>query len=160
MKLIRKHCTVFMLPLLLCLLLLVPTCASASAPGEQVPMGYKVVPTEKLELLKSNNNKLVLKLVELEQKLALLKTPSNELVEQLATAKNELQLCKKDLANAKLSLKSAKALQEQTQKSLQSLESKLDAERELQARREKRLRRQRDTWLFVAGAALVYGVTK
>ena len=157
MNLIRKCFTVCMLvSALLCFAL---PCMSA-APVEQVPTGYKVVRKEKLELLKSNNDKLVLKLAELEQKLSLLKMPSDELVEQLATAKNELELCKKDLASAKISLKSAKALQEQTQKSLQSLESKLDAERELQARREKRLRRQRDTWLFVAGAALVYGVTK
>ena len=157
MRLIRRCFTVCMLvSALFCFAL---PCMSA-APVEQVPTGYKVVRTEKLELLKSNNDKLVLKLAELEQKLSLLKMPSDELVEQLATAKNELELCKKDLASAKISLKSAKALQEQTQKSLQSLESKLDAERELQARREKRLRRQRDTWLFVAGAALVYGVTK
>ena len=157
MSIIRKCFTVCMLvSALFCFAL---PCMSA-APVEQVPTGYKVVRTEKLELLKSNNDKLVLKLAELEQRLSLLKMPSDELVEQLATAKNELELCKKDLASAKISLKSAKALQEQTQKSLQSLESKLDAERELQARREKRLRRQRDTWLFVAGAALVYGVTK
>ena len=134
-------------------------CMSA-APVEQVPTGYKVVRTEKLDELKNNNDKLVLKLAELEQKLALLKTPSNELVEQLVTAKNELQLCKKDLASAKLSLKSAKSLQEETQKSLVSLESKLDAERKQQADKEKRLRRQRDAWLFVAGAALVYGISK
>ena len=156
MRLIKKCFTVCMLvSALFCFAL---PCLSAAP--DPIPVGYKIVPTEKLELLKSNNDKLVLKLAELEQKLALLRTPSDELVEQLATAKNELELCKKDLASAKISLKSAKALQEQTQKSLQSLESKLDAERELQARREKRLRRQRDTWLFVAGAALVYGVTK
>ena len=152
MKLIRKCFTVCMLVSALCCFAL--PCMSA-APVEQVPTGYKVVPTEKLELLKSNNDKLVLKLAELEQKLALLKTPSNELVEQLATAKNELQLCKKDLASAKLSLKNVKSLQEETQKSLQSLESKLDAERKAQANREKRLRRQRDNWLFVAGACLL-----
>lgn len=40
------------------------------------------------------------------------------------------------------------------------LEKKIDAERKAWADKEKRLRRQRDTWLFVAGAALVYGVTK
>lgn len=152
MRLIRRCFTVFMLvSALLCFAL---PCMSA-APVEQVPTGYKVVPTEKLELLKSNNDKLVLKLAELEQKLALLKTPSDELVEQLVTAKSELELCKQDLASAKLSLKNAKSLQEQTQKSLQSLESKLDAERKQQANREKRLRRQRDTWLFVAGACLL-----
>ena len=152
MRLIRRCFTVCMLvSALFCFAL---PCMSA-APVEQVPMGYKVVRTEKLDELKSNNDKLVLKLAELEQKLALLKTPSNELVEQLATAKNELQLCKKDLASAKLSLKSAKSLQEETQKSLVSLESKLDAERKQQANREKRLRRQRDTWLFVAGACLL-----
>ena len=126
-------------------------CLSA-APAE-IPQGFRVVPSEKLELLKSNNDKLVLKLSELEQKLVLLKTPSNELV-------NELERCRQDLASARNSLASAKSLQEQTLKSLQSLESKLDAERKQQANREKRLRRQRDTWLFVAGAALVYGVTK
>ena len=152
MRLIRRCFTVCMLVSALCCFAL--PCMSA-APVEQVPMGYKVVRTEKLDELKSNNDKLVLKLAELEQKLALLKTPSNELVEQLATAKNELQLCKKDLASAKLSLKSAKSLQEETQKSLVSLESKLDADRKQQANREKRLRRQRDTWLFVAGACLL-----
>ena len=152
MRLLKKCFTVCMLVSALCCFAL--PCMSA-APVEQVPMGYKVVRTEKLDELKSNNDKLILKLAELEQKLALLKTPSNELVEQLATAKNELQLCKKDLASAKLSLKSAKSLQEETQKSLVSLESKLDAERKQQANREKRLRRQRDTWLFVAGACLL-----
>ena len=152
MNVIKKCFTVCMLvSALFCFAL---PCMSA-APVEQVPTGYKVVRTEKLDELKSNNDKLVLKLAELEQKLALLKTPSNELVEQLKVAKNELELCRQDLASAKLSLKNAKALQEQTQKSLQSLESKLDAERKLQARREKRLRRQRDTWLFVAGACLI-----
>lgn len=152
MNLIRKCFTVCMLVSALCCFAL--PCMSA-APVEQVPMGYKVVRTEKLDELKSNNEKLILKLAELEQKLSLLKTPSTELVEQLATAKNELQLCKKDLASAKLSLKSAKSLQEETQKSLVRLESKLDAERKQQANREKRLRRQRDTWLFVAGACLL-----
>lgn len=157
MKLIRRCFTVCMLvSALLCFAL---PCMSA-APVEQVPTGYKVVRTEKLELLKSNNDKLVLKLAELEQKLSLLKTPSTELLEQLVTAKSELELCKQDLASAKLSLKNAKSLQEQTLASLQSLESKLEAERKQQANKEKRLRRQRDTWLFVAGAALVYGVTK
>lgn len=157
MRLIRRCFTVCMLvSALFCFAL---PCMSA-APVEQVPTGYKVVPTEKLELLKSNNDKLVLKLAELEQKLTLLKTPSTELVKQLATAKNELELCKKNLASAKISLKSAKALQEQTQKSLQSLESKLEAEHKQQADREKRLRRQRDTWLFVAGACLLSYIGK
>ena len=152
MRLIKKCFTVCMLVSALCCFAL--PCMSA-APVEQVPTGYKVVRTEKLELLKSNNDKLVLKLAELEQKLVLLKTPSNELLEQLATAKDELQLCKQELKSAKNSLESAKALQEQTQKSLQSLESKLEAERKQQPNREKRLRRQRDTWLFVAGACLI-----
>ena len=152
MRLIKKCFTVCMLvSALLCFAL---PCMSA-APVEQVPTGYKVVRIEKLDELKSNNDKLVLKLAELEQKLALLKTPSNELVEQLVTAKNELQLCKQELKSARNLLASAKSLQEQTQKSLQSLESKLDAERKQQANREKRLRRQRDTWLFVAGACLL-----
>ena len=151
MNTIRKCFTVCMLvSALLCFAL---PCMSA-APAE-IPQGYKVVRTEKLELLKSNNDKLVLKLAELETKLVLLKTPSNELLEQLVTAKNELELCKKDLASAKLSLKNAKSLQEQTLASLQSLESKLEAERKQQANKEKRLRRQRDTWLFVAGACLL-----
>ena len=121
MKPTKKRYIAYMLPLLLCLLLLVPTSASASVPVEQVPTGYKVVRTEKLDELKSNNDKLMLKLAELEQKLALLKTPSDELVEQLAIARNELHLCKQELKSAKSSLESAKALQEQTQKSLQNL---------------------------------------
>ena len=144
-----------MLPLLLCLLLLAPTSASASVPVEPIPTGYKVVRTEKLDELKSNNDKLVLKLVELEQKLSLLKTPSAELVEQLAKAEKELQLCKQELQSAKSSLASAKILQQETLNSLMDLENKIDAERKQQADREKRLRRQRDTWLFVAGACLI-----
>ena len=156
MNAIRKCFIVCMLAsALLCFAL---PCMSAT-PAE-VPQGYKVVRTEKLELLKSNNDKLVLKLAELETKLQLLKMPSTELAEQLATAKNELQLCKQDLASAKLSLKSAKSLQEETLNSLASLEKKIDAERKQQASREKRLRRQRDTWLFVAGAALISYIAK
>ena len=152
MRLIKRCFTVCMLvSALFCFAL---PCMSA-APVEQVPTGYKVVRTEKLDELKSNNDKLVLKLSELEQKLVLLKTPSNELLEQLATAKNELQLCKQELKSASNSLASAKSLQEETQKSLVSLESKLDAERKQQANRQKRLRRQRDTWVFVAGACLL-----
>lgn len=152
MNIIRKCFAGFMLPLLLCLLLLVPTFASASAPVE-IPQGYKVVRTEKLELLKSNNDKLVLKLAELETKLQLLKKPSTELA-------SELQLCKQELASAKLSLQNAKDLQERTQQSLEVLEQKLEQEKRHQAKTEARLRRQRDTWLFVAGAFMIYGITK
>ena len=126
-----------------------------SAAPDPIPVGYKIVPTEKLELLKSNNDKLVLKLAELEQRLALLRTPSTELVEQLVTARNELEQCKQELKNAKTSLASAKSLQQETLSSLMDLENKIDAERKQQADREKRLRRQRDTWLFVAGACLI-----
>ena len=151
MRLIKRCFTVCMLvSALFCFAL---PCMSA-APAD-IPAGYKVVPTEKLELLKSNNDKLVLKLAELEQKLSMLKTPSDELVEQLATARNELHLCKQELRNAKNSLVSAKALQQETLSSLMDLENKIDAERKQQADREKRLRRQRDTWLFVAGACLI-----
>ena len=152
MRLIRRCFTVCMLvSALFCFAL---PCMSA-APVEQVPTGYKVVRTEKLDELKSNNDKLVLKLVELEQKLSLLKTPSDELVEQLAKAEKELQLCKQELQSAKTSLESAKSLQQETLSSLMDLENKIDAERKKQADREKRLRRQRDTWLFVAGTCLL-----
>ena len=152
MRLIRRCFTVCMLAsALFCFAL---PCMSA-APVEQVPTGYKVVRTEKLDELKSNNDKLVLKLAELEQKLSLLKTPSDELVEQLATAKNELQLCKQELKSASNSLASAKALQKEMLSSLMDLEKKIDAERKAWADKEKRLRRQRDTWLFVAGACLL-----
>lgn len=151
MNTIRRCFTVCMLvSALLCFAL---PCMSA-APAE-IPQGYKVVRTEKLDALKANNDKLVLKLAELETKLELLKMPSTELVEQLATAKNELQLCKQELKSAKLSLGNAKSLQEETLNSLTSLEKILDAERKQQADKEKRLRRQRDTWLFVAGACLL-----
>ena len=160
MRLTKKRYIAYILPLLLCLLLLVPTSASASVPVEQVPTGYKVVRTEKLDELKSNNDKLVLKLAELEQKLALLKTPSDELVEQLAKAESELDLCKQELRSVKNSLESAKSLQQETLSSLMGLENKIDAERKQQADREKRLRRQRDTWLFVAGTCLLGYISK
>ena len=133
-------------------------CMSA-APAD-IPAGYKVVSTEKLELLRSNNDKLVLKLAELDQRLSLLKTPSAELMAQLVTAKSELQLCKQELQSAKASLENAKSLQEETLSSLIDLEKKIDAERKQQVDREKRLRRQRDAWLFIAGVALAYEITK
>ena len=156
-----RNTRVMMLAPLFCFLLCLAVSVGCSvSQAAEIPTGYKVVPTEKLELLKSNNDKLVLKLAELEQKLALLKTPSNELVEQLVTAKSELELCRRELASAKLSLKNAKSLQEQTQKSLQSLEKMIDAERKVWADKEKRLRRQRDTWLLVAGACLLGYVGK
>ena len=126
-----------------------------SAAPDPIPVGYKIVPTEKLELLKSNNANLVLKLAELEQRLALLRTPSTELVEQLVTARKELEQCKQELKSAKTSLESAETLQKEMLNSLMDLENKIDAERKQQADREKRLRRQRDTWLFVAGACLL-----
>ena len=157
MSVIRKCFTVCMLVSALCCFAL--PCMSA-APVEQVPTGYKVVRTEKLDELKSNNDKLVLKLVELEQKLSLLKTPSAELVEQLATAKNELELCKQELRNARNSLVSAKALQEQTQKSLQSLEKMIDAERQSNAKTQNRLRRQRTFWAICAGFFAAVSITK
>lgn len=144
MRLIRRCFIVCMLvSALLCFAL---PCMSA-APAE-IPQGFRVVPAEKLELLKSNNDKLVLKLAELEQKLALLKKPSTELA-------SELQLCRKDLESARLSLKNAKNLQERTLTSLEVLEQKLEQEKKHQAKTEARLRRQRDTWLFVAGACLL-----
>lgn len=149
MNTIRKCFTVCMLvSALLCFAL---PCMSASP--VEIPQGYKVVPAEKLELLKSNNGKLVLKLAELETKLQLLKKPSIELA-------NELQLCRKDLESAKLSLKNAKDLQEKTLTFLEVLEQKLEQEKRLQAKTEARLRRQRDTWLFVAGAALIGYIVK
>lgn len=131
-----------------------------SAAPDPIPVGCKIVPTEKLDELKNNNDKLVLKLAELEQMLALLRTPSTELVEQLVTAEKELQLCKQELQSAKSSLESAKTLQEGTLSSLTDLENKIDAERKQQADRGKRLRRQRDTWLFVAGACLLGYISK
>ena len=157
MRLIKKCFTVCML--VSALLCFASPCMSA-APVEQVPTGYKVVRTEKLDELKSNNDKLVLKLVELEQKLSLLKTPSDELVEQLAIARNELHLCKQELRNAKNSLVSAKALQEQTQKSLQSLEKMIDAERQSNAKTQNRLRRQRTFWAICAGFFAAVSITK
>lgn len=156
MNTIRKCFTVCMLVSALCLFAL--PCMSA-APAE-VPQGYKVVRTEKLAALKANNDKLVMKLAELETKLELLKMPSTELVEQLAVARDELQLCKQELKSAKNSLDSAKSLQEETLNSLMNLEKIIDTERKQQADREKRLRRQRDTWLFVAGAALIGYIVK
>ena len=151
MSVIRKCFTVCMLvSVLFCFAL---PCLSAAP--DPMPVGYKIVPTEKLELLNSNNDKLALKLAELEQKLALLKTPSDELVEQLATARNELEQCKQELKNAKTSRERVKALQKETLSSLMSLDKEIDAERKAWADKEKRLRRQRDTWLFLAGACLL-----
>ena len=151
MRLIKKCFTVCMLvSALFCFAL---PCLSAAP--DPIPVGYKIVPTEKLELLKSNNANLVLKLAELEQKLNLLKTPSDELVERLAKAEKELQLCKQELQSAKSSLASAETLQKEMLNSLMDLEKEIDAERKAWADKGKRLRRQRDTWLFLAGACLL-----
>ena len=151
-----RNTRVMMLAPLFCFLLCLAVSVGCSvSQAAEIPTGYKVVPTEKLELLKSNNDKLVLKLAELEQKLALLKTPSNELVEQLAKAEKELQLCKQELQSAKSSLASAETLQKEMLNSLMDLEKEIDAERKAWADKGKRLRRQRDTWLFLAGACLL-----
>ena len=156
MMLIKK--TYFACMLVFALFCFALPCLSAAP--DPIPVGYKIVPTEKLDELKNNNDKLVLKLGELEHMLALLKTPSTELVEQLAKAEKELQLCKRELQSAKTSLESAKGLQQETLSSLMDLENKIDAERKQQADREKRLRRQRDTWLFMAGACLLGYISK
>ena len=151
MSIIRKCFTVCMLVFaLFCFAL---PCLSAAP--DPIPVGYKIVPTEKLELLKSNNANLVLKLAELEQRLALLRTPSTELVEQLVTARKELEQCKQELKSAKTSLESAETLQKEMLNSLMDLEKEIDAERKAWADKGKRLRRQRDTWLFLAGACLL-----
>ena len=156
-----RNTRVMMLAPLFCFLLCLAVSVGCSvSQAAEIPTGYKVVRTEKLDELKSNNDKLVLKLVELEQKLSLLKTPSAELVEQLATAKNELELCKQELKNAKNSLVSAKALQEQTQKSLQSLEKMIDAERQSNAKTQNHLRRQRTFWAICAGFFAAVSITK
>lgn len=156
MMLIKK--TYFACMLVFALFCFALPCLSAAP--DPIPVGYKIVPTEKLDELKNNNDKLMLKLAELEQMLVLLKTPSTELVEQLVTARNELEQCKQELKNAKTSLESAKGLQQETLSSLMDLENKIDAERKQKADREKRLRRQRDTWLFVAGACLLGYISK
>ena len=156
-----RNTRVMMLAPLFCFLLCLAVSVGCSvSQAAEIPTGYKVVRTEKLDELKSNNDKLVLKLVELEQKLSLLKTPSDELVEQLAIARNELHLCKQELRNAKNSLVSAKALQEQTQKSLQSLEKMIDAERQSNAKTQNRLRRQRTFWAICAGFFAAVSITK
>ena len=156
-----RNTRVMMLAPLFCFLLCLAVSVGCSvSQAAEIPTGYKVVRTEKLDELKSNNDKLVLKLAELEQKLALLKMPSDELIEQLATAKNELELCKQELKNAKNSLVSAKALQEQTQKSLQSLEKMIDAERQSNAKTQNRLRRQRTFWAICAGFFAAVSITK
>ena len=156
MMLIKK--TYFACMLVFALFCFALPCLSAAP--DPIPVGYKIVPTEKLDELKNNNDKLVLKLAELEQMLALLKTPSTELVEQLAKAEKELQLCKQELQSAKSSLASAKSLQQETLSSLMNLEKEIDAERKAWADKEKRLRRQRDTWLFMAGACLLGYISK
>lgn len=156
MNMIKRYLTAFMLSLALCCYAL--PCMSASS--TEVEAGYTMVPTEKLVEFKNNNDKLILKLAELETKLELLKMPSTELVEQLAVARDELQLCKQELKSAKNSLASAKSLQEETLSSLMDLEKKIDVERKQKADREKRLRRQRNTWLFVAGTCLVGCISK
>ena len=156
-----RNTRVIMLAPLFCFLLCLAVSVGCSvSQAAEIPTGYKVVRTEKLDELKSNNDKLVLKLAELEQKLSLLKTPSDELVEQLAIARNELHLCKQELRNAKNSLVSAKALQEQTQKSLQSLEKMIDAERQSNAKTQNRLRRQRTFWAICAGFFAAVSITK
>ena len=156
-----RNTRVIMLAPLFCFLLCLAVSVGCSvSQAAEIPTGYKVVRTEKLDELKSNNDKLALKLAELEQKLALLKMPSDELIEQLAIARNELHLCKQELKSAKNSLESAKALQEQTQKSLQNLEKMIDAERQSNAKTQNRLRRQRTFWSICAGFFAAVAITK
>jgi|GEM_PF-2518031 len=158
MKPTKKHYIAYMLPLLLCLLLLVPTFASASAPMEQVPMGYKVIPTEKLELLKSNNDKLLTKLAELEMQIAMLKTPSSELKQQLTEAKTQLIKSQAALRTSNEKLQSAENSLNEMQQSLTKLKEQISFERKAEQRIQKRLRHQRTFAWCVAGVTAMYAV--
>lgn len=121
---------------------------------------YITIQTERWNELKNNNSELVMKLQEVELLLSTLQTPTNELRQQLAEAKAQLKKSQEALTLSNERLKNAESLQKETLNSLMNLEKILDAERKQQANREKRLRRQRDTWLFVAGAALVAYIAK
>ena len=121
---------------------------------------YITIQTERWNELKNNNSELVMKLQEVELLLSTLQTPTNELRQQLAEAKAQLKKSQEALTLSNERLKNAESLQKETLNSLMNLEKILDAERKQQANREKRLRRQRDTWLFVTGAFMIYGITK
>ena len=121
---------------------------------------YITIQTERWNELKNNNSALLMKLQEVELLLSTLQTPTNELRQQLAEAKAQLKKSQEALTLSGERLRNAESLQKETLNSLMNLEKILDAERKQQANREKRLRRQRDTWLFVAGAALVAYIAK
>lgn len=121
---------------------------------------YITIQTERWNELKNNNSELVMKLQEVELLLSTLQTPTNELRQQLAEAKAQLKKSQEALTLSNERLRNAESLQKETLNSLMNLEKILDAERKQQANREKRLRRQRDTWLFVTGALMIYGITK
>lgn len=121
---------------------------------------YITIQTERWNELKNNNSELVMKLQEVELLLSTLQTPTNELRQQLAEAKAQLKKSQEALTLSNERLRNAESLQKETLNSLMNLEKILDAERKQQANREKRLRRQRDTWLFVTGAFMIYGITK
>ena len=113
------------------------------------------IQTERWNELKNNNKELVMKLLGVELLLQTLNTPQTELQTQLAEAKAQVLKLQEALTLSEEKLKNAESLQKEMLSSLMDLEKKIDAERRAQAAREKRLRRQRDTWLFVAGACLL-----
>lgn len=121
---------------------------------------YITIQTERWNELKNNNSALLMKLQEVELLLSTLQTPTNELRQQLAEAKAQLKKSQEALTLSGERLRNAESLQKETLNSLMNLEKILDAERKQQDNREKRLRRQRDTWLFVTGAFMIYGITK
>jgi PHD/YefM family antitoxin component YafN of YafNO toxin-antitoxin module len=145
---------------LLLLLLLFALPAIGWAAETPQPSTYITIQTERWNELKNNNSALLMKLQEVELLLSTLQTPTSELRQQLAEAKAQLKKSQEALTLSNERLRNAESLQKETLNSLMNLEKILDAERKQQANREKRLRRQRDTWLFVTGALMIYGITK
>ena len=90
------------------------------------------IPPEIFQTLDNNNNKLVMKLTELELELSKQKNPLQEQInelmkcrENLATSQRELAIANEKLTISQNSLENVRRLQKETEQSLKNIEKKI-----------------------------------
>lgn len=146
--LVKNSCW-FILALLFSFSLLLHT--PAYAQSQQITVSLNT-----LQELKSNNDRLVLKLQELELQANALAKPTKELEKQLQIAKEQLAKSQQELKASNLKLQSVEKLQQETLDSLMKLSTELEQLRKQEAATKARLRRQRDFSYVVAVLALIF----
>ena len=137
--------------ILLCSLFLCVCSSKALAQTAENSTGYKMIPIQQWEQLKSNSLQLELKLEEVKLQLEMLSEQSSEVKAKLMEAEKQLMISKQELENSNLSLASAKDLQQKARESLTELTNQIEAEREKNQQIQDKLRVQRTIAWIVAG---------